>query len=217
MENLKILNSKEKKQIIERIKKHFGIKELDLDYAFFRNNENKIFLLNKDVKKVDFDKLRVNSLGVYFGAFDNGFRLSIEGTQLIGNNAEDNVITLEDDTKWLEGNDINAEGEDGLKIVKCGNDFLGTGQLKNGTLINYISKERRIKWELQKALVLSELGRGREFRQETKTQVERVSRVAVDNVEARVVIVPRHSFYSVPVFFDDSGSLLHYLSSGSQQ
>jgi len=32
------------------------------------------------------------------------------------------------------------------------------------------------------------LGRGREFRQETKTQVERVSRVAVDNVEARVVI-----------------------------
>ncbi|MBS3156457.1 hypothetical protein J4413_04495 [Candidatus Woesearchaeota archaeon] len=145
MENLKILNSKEKKQILDRIKKHFGIKELDLDYAFFRNSENKIFLLNKDVKKVDFDKLRVNSLGVYFGAFDNGFRLSIEGSQLIGDKAEDNVITLEDDTSWLEGNDINVEGKDGLKMVKCGNDFLGTGQLKNGSLINYISKGRRIK------------------------------------------------------------------------
>ena len=145
MESLKILNSKEKKHIIARVKKQFGIKELDLDYAFFINNENKIFLLNKDVKKIDFDKLRVNSLGVYFGAFDNNFRLSIEGAQLIGDKATNNVINLEDDTEWLEGNDVSADGEDGLKIVKCGTDFLGTGQLKNGVLINYIPKERRIK------------------------------------------------------------------------
>ncbi len=145
MENLRILNSKEKKQIVDRIKKHFSIKKLDLDFAFFRNSENKIFLLNNEVKKINFDKLRINSLGLYFGAFGNGFRLSIEGSQLIGSKAEDNIVELEDDKEWLEGNDIKVEGEDGLKIVKCGNDFLGTGQLKNGVLINYLPKERRIK------------------------------------------------------------------------
>ncbi|MBI4159499.1 hypothetical protein HY500_04570 [Candidatus Woesearchaeota archaeon] len=145
MENLKILNSKEKKQILDRVKKHFGIKGLDLDYAFFRNNENKVFLLNKDVKKVEFDKLRINSLGVYFGAFDNNFRLSIEGAQMIGNKATKNIIEIEDPKAWLEGNNIKTEGENGLKIVKSGKDCLGTGQLKDGVLINYIPKERRTK------------------------------------------------------------------------
>lgn len=84
-------------------------------------------------------------MGVYFGAFGNNFRLSIEGSQLIGDKASKNVVELEDDTKWLDGNDINVNEENGLKIVRCRKDYLGTGQLKDGILINYISKERRTK------------------------------------------------------------------------
>lgn len=145
MQSLKILNSKEKKLILNKLKEHFGIKELDLDYVFFKSNEGKIFLLNNGISKLELDKLRVNSLGVYFGVFENNFRLSIEGSQLIGNKAGKNIVELEDPTKWLEGNDINVEEENGLKIVKSGKDYLGTGQLKDGILINYISKERRTK------------------------------------------------------------------------
>jgi len=145
MQSLKILNSKEKNIIFNKLKEHFGIKELRLDYVFFKNNEGKIFLLNNDVSKLDLDKLKINSLGVYFGVFENSFRLSIEGTQLVGDRASKNIIELEDPTKWLEGNDVNIESDNGLKIVKSGRDFLGTGQLKNGVLINYIPKERRIK------------------------------------------------------------------------
>ena len=145
MENLEILNSKEKKAIISKLKEHFGIKELSLDYAFFKSNEGKIFLLNNEVSKLNLDKLRINSLGVYFGVFENNFRLSIEGSQLIGDKITKSIIELEDPTKWLEGNNVNADGENGLKIVKSGKDYLGTGQLKDGVLINYIPKERRIK------------------------------------------------------------------------
>ena len=145
MQSLKILNSKEKKLILNKLKEHFGIKELDLDYVFFKSNEGKIFLLNNGISKLELDKLRVNSLGVYFGVFENNFRLSIEGSQLIGNKAGKNIVELEDPTKWLEGNDINVEEENGLKIVKSGKDYLGTGQLKDGILINYIPKERRTK------------------------------------------------------------------------
>lgn len=145
MENLKILNSKEKKAIINKLKEHFGIKELNLDYVFFKSNEGKIFLLNNEVSKLNLDKLRINSLGVYFGVFENNFRLSIEGSQLIGDKITKNIIELEDSTKWLEGNNVNVESENGLKIVKSGRDYLGTGQLKDGVLINYIPKERRTK------------------------------------------------------------------------
>ncbi len=145
MNNLRILNSKEKKKIIEQVKNHFGIENLELDYIFLMSDERKVYLVSEDAARVELDMLRVNSLGLYFGAFEDNFRLSIEGAQLIGRKAKKNVVELNDDTKWLEGNDIEVSGENGLKIVKCKNDFLGTGQLKNGTLINYVSKERRIK------------------------------------------------------------------------
>jgi len=145
MNNLRILNSKEKKKIIEQVKNHFGIENLELDYIFLMSDERKVYLVSEDAARVELDMLRVNSLGLYFGAFEDNFRLSIEGSQLIGSKTKKNVVELNDDTKWLEGNDIEVSGENGLKIVKCKNDFLGTGQLKNGTLINYVSKERRIK------------------------------------------------------------------------
>ena len=145
MNNLRILNSKEKKKIIEQVKNYFGIENLELDYIFLMSDERKVYLVSEDAARVELDMLRVNSLGLYFGAFEDNFRLSIEGAQLIGRKAKKNVVELKDDTKWLEGNDIEVSGENGLKIVKCKNDFLGTGQLKNGTLINYVSKERRIK------------------------------------------------------------------------
>jgi|SRR3989338_555239 len=145
MNNLRILNSKEKKKIIEQVKNYFGIENLELDYIFLMSDERKVYLVSEDAARVELDMLRVNSLGLYFGAFEDNFRLSIEGSQLIGSKTKKNVVELNDDTKWLEGNDIEVSGENGLKIVKCKNDFLGTGQLKNGTLINYVSKERRIK------------------------------------------------------------------------
>ena len=145
MNNLRILNSKEKKKIIEQVKNYFGIENLELDYIFLMSDERKVYLVSEDAARVELDMLRVNSLGLYFGAFEDNFRLSIEWAQLIGRKAKKNVVELNDDTKWLEGNDIEVSGENGLKIVKCKNDFLGTGQLKNGTLINYVSKERRIK------------------------------------------------------------------------
>ena len=106
MNNLRILNSKEKKKIIEQVKNYFGIENLELDYIFLMSDERKVYLVSEDAARVELDMLRVNSLGLYFGAFEDNFRLSIEGAQLIGRKAKKNVVELKDDTKWLEGNDI---------------------------------------------------------------------------------------------------------------
>ena len=46
MQQLKILNNKEIKEILNLIEKQWGAK-LDLDYAFLKNQKNKVFLINK--------------------------------------------------------------------------------------------------------------------------------------------------------------------------
>lgn len=148
MPELKILNNKEVKEIFEMIEEQWGAK-LKLDYGFLKNNKNRIFIINKDISKIDISKLRLNSVGMYFCEIDNsGIRLSIEGTQIIGQKAAKNVIELnESETRqWFKGEDIEKECKDckGFVILKYKNDFLGNGKYVNGKILNYVSKTRRV-------------------------------------------------------------------------
>lgn len=149
MQNLKILNKKEIKRILNQIEEQYDIDELDLDYVFLQNNEGRIFLVNRDIGKVDIEKLRINSLGLYFGKIERDeVRLSIEGSQLVGGVAKKNVVGInkEQANSWLQGNDVKVDDKvDGFAILKYGNDFLGAGRYKEGNVINAVPKERRIK------------------------------------------------------------------------
>ena len=92
---LKILNNKEKKKVIDVIKEQYNINKLDLDYIFLKNNDNKVFILSKDFSKINIDNIRVNSFGLYFAKIHpNGVRLSIEGSQLIGEYANKNILDI---------------------------------------------------------------------------------------------------------------------------
>lgn len=147
MQKLDILNSKQRKELAQILNKQFGCK-FEFDYEVFVNRHNKIFLLNKDIKKINMDDLRINSLGLYFGhIYDNNeFRLSIEGSQIIGKIAKKNVLKLNDEQAdlWMEGQDTKVETDvEGFVIIKNKGDFLGCGKLKNKKLLNYVPKERR--------------------------------------------------------------------------
>lgn len=84
MQNLKILNKKDVKKILTLIKEQWEC-DFKQDYVFLINPDNRIFVVNKEVFDINFDKLRVNSIGLYFGELNNNeIRLSIEGSQLIG-------------------------------------------------------------------------------------------------------------------------------------
>lgn len=149
MQNLKILNKKEIKKILNQLGEQYNISGLDLDYVFLEDNEGKLFLVNRDIGKIDTEKLRINSLGLYFGKIEhNEVRLSIEGTQLIGRGAKKNVakINKEQADSWLGGNDVEVDDKvEGFVILKYGEDFLGAGRYKEGLIINSVPKERRIK------------------------------------------------------------------------
>ncbi len=146
MLNLKVLNKKEVKEILSLIEKQWNVK-LDLELAFLKNNKGKVFLMNGDVSKIDFSKLRINGMGMYFCELDYGIRLSIEGSQLIGPKATKNILEIskEEASKWLMGEDIETTEEfSGFVIIKSGNDFLGTGKSTKGKILNYVSKDRRV-------------------------------------------------------------------------
>ena len=148
MPELKILNSKEIKEIYKLIENQWGAK-IKIDYGFLRNNKNRFFIINKEISKIDFSKLRLNSVGMYFCEIDDkGIRLSIEGSQLVGSKATINFVELDEEEtrKWFKGEDLEKECVNckGFVILKYKNDFLGTGKYTKGRILNYVSKTRRI-------------------------------------------------------------------------
>lgn len=147
MPELKILNNKEIKEIYSMIDEQWGAK-IKLDYGFLQNSKNRIFVISKDISKIDTSKLRLNSAGMYFCEHDKvGIRLSIEGSQIVGPKAEKNAVEISDEEarKWLKGDNLEIKGDySGFLIIKNKNDFLGTGRYSNGKILNFVSKTRRI-------------------------------------------------------------------------
>ncbi len=148
MPELKILNNKEIKEVYKLIESQWNAK-IKFDYGFLKNYKNRVFIISKDIAKLETSNLRINSAGMYFCEIDDkGMRLSIEGSQLIGPKATKNVVELNEDEarKWFRGEDLEKECNDceGFIILKHKNDFLGTGKYSNGKILNYVGKSRRI-------------------------------------------------------------------------
>ncbi len=147
METLKLLNKKKVKEILNKIKEIYGINELKLDYLFYTNSDGKIFLLSKKFGDFDNKNLNINSIGLYFANLSKGMRLSIEGSQLIGNLASKNVIDINEKQlkSWLRGEDLEINEDcNGFVLIKNGNDFYGSGKIANNKILNFVPKDRRI-------------------------------------------------------------------------
>ncbi len=147
MQNFHILNSKETKQVLSLLKSQFDFTG-KLDYAFLKNKDD-IYIISKGIAKIDTKKFRINNLGLYFGEIKNSsIRLSIEASQLIGNESEKNILTLDDEQVlyWIAGDNIPISTSlKGYVLIKHKQDYLGCGYVKDETLINYVPKERRLK------------------------------------------------------------------------
>lgn len=150
MENLKILNTREKKDILRLISRQWGA-DFKTDLVFLLSNKNKIYLVNKDFSKVDEKNMRIDKVGLYFGEIEvSQIRLSIEGCQMIGPIAKKNIVELSDgEVKVMfHGNDLIKKdlGNDksGFVILKNNSDFIGCGKVRGEEILNYIPKTRRI-------------------------------------------------------------------------
>jgi len=155
MEELRILNKKEIKSVLYLLKERFGC-EIDFDFGMLKSRSGKIYLITKDVSKLNLKKLRISRTGIYFATYEEKFknnkiRLSIEGAQMVGALAKKNILEIDDLQlkKWFFGEDLVVKNafnlSDGFVILKYKNDFIGCGLLKQNTVKNYVPKERRVK------------------------------------------------------------------------
>ncbi|MBI2143177.1 hypothetical protein HYU20_02445 [Candidatus Woesearchaeota archaeon] len=148
LDKWKILNSKEVREILKMVKQQWGC-DLNLGCGFLEGKGGDIFLISRDIEKLDLPQLRINSLGLYFGQTRNDeLRLSIEGSQIIGKAATKNVAELSDEEfkLWLQGEDIEKTLNNcsGYAIIKHNNDFIGCGKCKEGKILNFVPKARRV-------------------------------------------------------------------------
>ena len=144
----KVLNGKEVRAIAEAVKQQWGC-GLNLGCGFLEGKDSDIFLISRDIEKLDFEHLHLESLGLYFGQLRNDeLRLSIEGSQLIGKTAAKNVVELNDGEfkLWLRGEDIEKTLIDcsGYVLIKHNSDFIGCGKCKDGKILNFVPKARRV-------------------------------------------------------------------------
>ena len=155
MQNLDIQNKRQSKTVLDMIKKHWDpdMKILD-EFVLMKNNKDKYYVVNREVFDFPLDKIRISKLGLYFGELHNGvFRLSIEGSQLVGKKAKQNIVELDDEQirDWIKGNDIDLDHvpqAEGFVLIKNNNAFFGCGKIskkENTSIIfNYYPKIRRV-------------------------------------------------------------------------
>lgn len=149
--NLMVLRRKEVKAFLLKLKEQWGFEE-ELDYVFLKGKEYKIFVVSREITKIEWENIRINSTGVYFAKETNGeLRLSIEGSQMIGPNATKNVIEISEKLArlWMKGYNIPFDEEKGkelkgFQIMKCKDDFMATGIFKENRILNFVPKNRRI-------------------------------------------------------------------------
>lgn len=147
------LNSKQKKILFTTLSEQFGIDKLP-EGAYVQNAKKKVYLITQDVADLPLDELYVDALGLYLGAWQlDGFRLSIEGAQLLHPLAKKGVFELSNDERrlWIMGSDLPAnERRSDFVIVTFGDDVLGCGKFRfkddrnERTLLNYTPKARRL-------------------------------------------------------------------------
>jgi NOL1/NOP2/fmu family ribosome biogenesis protein len=153
------LNSKERKKLNEMLQEQYDCQALDM---FFFCHNNRLSCISQDIVKIQFESLPLNSRGMQFGEYTPDkslIRLSIEGAQIVAKTAKKNILTLtaQQLSEWISGKDMDIQPDmqeqlqstDGFVLVVHKNDCYGVGRAKNGKLLNFIPKARRIAIEKQ--------------------------------------------------------------------
>ncbi len=143
-----ILNTRDLKQLKKTLHEQFGF-EGELNYAFILAENNKLYLISKELARVDYQKLRVDKWGLYFGEQrSDGIRLSPEGAQLLGKKITKNVVDLtkEEVQTYFLGEDLDKEcAVEGnpYVILKYKSDVVGCAKYKEKRILNYHPKAHR--------------------------------------------------------------------------
>ena len=147
---MKLLTSKDKKEIVEQLNKQYGIKEIP--YILIRFGEEKIRIFSGNLTKEEifvFEKeFRIENAGLYIAKEESdGIRLTFDALSIFKNKITKNILELDDKNteEWLKGNDLLIKAEKGFKVLRNNNEFIGCGKSTGEKITNFVPKERRIR------------------------------------------------------------------------
>ena len=152
------MSKEEIKRLENLLEKNYGAKIRFKD-KIFKTSEEKVWLVSKEALDFDFSKLKVNSVGLYFGKLKRNekIQLSVEGVQLVGKKAKKNIVIIDEENlkKFLQGFDFSAQKlidceTNNFVLIKHEDDFIGTGILRENYIENILPKARRIFLEVKK-------------------------------------------------------------------
>jgi len=156
---MKRLNTRDVKRLRQRLEDQFGFSG-ELEGIFLLSEKKgRVYVLSPDADGIPYDELRIDSIGLYLGSLmpDDSFRLSIEGSQIVGSRCTKNILLVDEASakSWLKGETLEV-GEDveGLVIVACRStvtgrtDYIGCGKVvvkEPRQLLNYVPKTRWVR------------------------------------------------------------------------
>lgn len=154
MNSIEIIPKRETKEMLEKLEKQFGIK--DIPGILMRKGKERIFLFNGEISEDEIEKIDavvgIERAGIYIGKIfepTGEIRLSIEGTQIFQSQIVKNILELdsnEDYEKWMNGQELNIKTNfRGIIAIKYNGEFLGCGKASENKIGNFIPKNRRLK------------------------------------------------------------------------
>lgn len=153
MQKLKILNTRDIKRIKQILAEEFG-HSLQEDYAYLKNEKDRVFIINKEISKIKLENLRIDRFGLYFAEYKNNqIRLSKEGAQLLVKEAKENnklvknivELNTEEVKEYFQGKDLDKDLdiENKLVILQHKSNILGCAKYKDKVILNFLPKIHR--------------------------------------------------------------------------
>lgn len=149
--DMAILYGNKRDAVIEILKDQFGIEEVV--GTLVKRGKERIFLFTGNWKAHEIHNLSkfnfIERVGVYFAKENERgeLRLSIEGSQVVKNQATKNIVELNEEEMhtWMCGHELEkTTGMNGFVLIKYKNDMLGTGNASEKKITNFIPKSRRL-------------------------------------------------------------------------
>jgi len=160
MPEIRFIFGAEKRKIVEKLG-YYGIEKLN--YLLSSAGKEKVrgytgSLSTDEILELN-KEIGIQLLGMYlFHDFREDFRISFDAVHALKDQISDNIIELEEKQvqEFMKGHDILLNEEDkkrlgeeskGFKIIrdKKNQEFIGTGKLVEGRIVNYMPKERRLR------------------------------------------------------------------------
>jgi len=159
MSRFKILGESERKELMKKLEKQYGIKEIE--GTLITLGQEKIRLFTGEISEKELEHLgsivHVEISGLYLLSVEkDGIRLSHDAPIILRHQIHKSIIEIDkkQEIEWLKGHDVLLTKEqeelnkenNGFVVIKSEGELIGCGKLGNdGRIRNFVPKERRLK------------------------------------------------------------------------